>query len=80
MQDYTILYDNALGTGIFTVIKSGHATTSYTATGLTAGKTYTFKVEARNSYGLSAPSAPSPILCQYVPATPAAPTTLVVGN
>jgi len=78
--DYTILYDNALGTGVFTNLKSNHSTTSYTATGLTAGKTYTFKVEARNSYDLSAPSAPVAILCQYVPATPAAPTSLVVGN
>jgi hypothetical protein len=78
--DYNILSDKALGTGVFETIASSVATTSYTATGLTAGKTYTFKVEARNSYGLSAPSAPALILCQYVPATPAAPTTVVVGN
>jgi len=78
--DYTILYDNALGTGVFTNLKSNHSTTSYTATGLTAGKTYTFKVEARNSYGSSLGSAPKSILCTAVPFAPAQPTSTVVAN
>jgi hypothetical protein len=40
--DYAITSDQ--GTGTFIVIAQGVTSTSYTATGLTAGKTYTFKV------------------------------------
>ena len=51
MIDYAIQSNQATGT--FITIATSVTTTSYTATGLTAGKTYTFKVEARNSYGYS---------------------------
>lgn len=34
-------------------LESGIATTAYTATGLTQGQTYKFKVQARNIYGYS---------------------------
>jgi len=57
------------------VIKTLQTSTQYTATGLTAGKTYTFKVEARNKYGNSTASLPVSILCAGAPATPATPTT-----
>lgn len=67
MIDYNILSDKALGTGVFETIASSVATTSYTATGLTAGKTYTFKVEARNSFGNSSASVPVSILSSSVP-------------
>jgi hypothetical protein len=42
--DYRVSSDNAAG--MWTVIQSGVTTTFYTATGLTAGLTYKFKVEA----------------------------------
>jgi hypothetical protein len=45
--------------------------TSYTATGLTFGETYVFKVAARNEFGLSDLSALVGILCASRPETPA---------
>jgi hypothetical protein len=38
--------------------------------------TYKFKVQARNSYGLSAMSDEVTIICATVPSTPAVPTTM----
>jgi hypothetical protein len=42
-----------------TVIVSGSTATSATVTGLTAGRSYTFKVQARNAIGSSPLSASS---------------------
>jgi hypothetical protein len=47
--DYAIWYDNAGQTYIELV--NGLTSASYTATGLTQGLTYKFKVETRNAYG-----------------------------
>lgn len=41
--DYRVWYDNATG-GDMIELESGIATTAYTATGLTQGQTYKFKV------------------------------------
>ena len=71
--DYDIISDDSVG--VDRVIKTLQTSTQYTATGLTAGKTYTFKVEARNKYGNSAPSLPISILCAGSPEAPLAPTT-----
>lgn len=71
--DYSITYDQALST--FTPLASGIASTSFTATGLSAGLTYKFKIQARNAYGLSGYSQVVSILCATVPSLPAAPTT-----
>jgi hypothetical protein len=49
------------------------------ATGLVAGTTYNFKVQAKNGYGLSAYSNIATILAAQRPDTPAAPTTAVSG-
>lgn len=46
---------------------------------MTAGKTYNFKVEARNSFGYSEASQAVAILCATVPSTPAAPSNYVDG-
>lgn len=43
----------AAGSDAYLVLESGITTKSYTATGLSAGVTYHFKVEARNVYGYS---------------------------
>ena len=48
---------------------------TYTATGLTLGTTYEFKVEARNTNGFSLPSADFIILHATAPETPSAPST-----
>ena len=49
--DFTISY--AQGTDDYLVFEEGVTTTSFTATGLTTGVIYSFKVQARNIYGLS---------------------------
>jgi len=66
--DYRIYYDQ--GTAEWTTLIEGVTSTSYTATGLTGGETYAFKVDARNSVGYSAISQPSSILCARVPDAP----------
>jgi hypothetical protein len=50
--DYTLsIYDVQLQT--FVVVQANIVQTSYTITGLTTGTTYIFKVQSRNSFGLS---------------------------
>jgi hypothetical protein len=49
--DYSVSFDQA--TGVYVELSSGILLTSYTATTLTAGLTYKFKIQARNSHGLS---------------------------
>ena len=61
----------------YSVVASGVTSTSYTVTGLTAGKTYELKVEARNSYGYSASSSILTMLCAFVPDSP---TTITTAN
>jgi hypothetical protein len=71
--DYRINFDQAIGSYI--IRASGIATKSYTTTGLTAGLTYKFKVEARNSFDYSAYSQEISIICATIPSIPATPTT-----
>jgi hypothetical protein len=52
LLDYTIYYDNASGNN-FEELVVGLTDTTYTATSLTQGESYQFKVEARNQYGFS---------------------------
>jgi hypothetical protein len=73
LLDYRISYDQATGTWLELV--DGITATSYTVTQLTAGQTYKFKIEARNSFGFSTYSEEVAILCATVPEVPAAPTT-----
>jgi len=65
VQDYRITYDQS--TDDYVVLVSSLNELSYTVTGLTAGKTYKYKVEARNSYGYSAYSSVIAILCAARP-------------
>jgi len=66
--------------GSFIVLTSSVTQTKFTATTLVAGKTYSFKVEARNSFGYSAFSEIASILCATVPSTPTTPSTHVEGG
>jgi hypothetical protein len=50
--DYRVWYDNASG-GDFIELTTGVTDTSYTATGLTQGSTYKFRIQTRNAYGYS---------------------------
>jgi hypothetical protein len=63
--------------GSYSVLASGLTDASYTATGLTAGTTYEFTVEAQTSYGYSSPSSSISLLCAF---TPEAPTTVSTSN
>ncbi len=78
VRDFRITYDQS--TGVFEVLASGLIQTAYTATGLTAGNTYRFRVESRNSYGYSAYSTVVPILCATVPSIPKSPVSTVVAS
>jgi hypothetical protein len=76
--DYRITYDQSIDDYV-TLVEFSPAR-SYTATGLTAGNTYKFKVEARNEFGYSQPSDFVSILCATMPARPAKPTSTVFEN
>jgi hypothetical protein len=73
IEDYRINYRDLGGT--FTVLASGLTSPTYTATSLTAGVTYQFNVEARNSYGYSVISDNIKLLCAFIPEPPASVTT-----
>ena len=64
----------------YTVAATGVTSTSYTVTGLTAGKTYELKVEARNSYDYSSSSSILTLLCAFIPDSPTIITTLNVND
>lgn len=76
--DYQIDWDN--GSGTWTTAVTGITGLTYTKTGVTAGTTYQFKIAARNAVGLSTLSSALSVLAASVPATPAAPTTVVDGG
>ena len=77
---YRVHYDQGSGTGQFVVLATGITELTYTATGLTAGKTYKFKVQSRNSFSYSAYSDEVAVLAAQTPVKPAAPTTSAVGD
>jgi hypothetical protein len=68
--DYKLWYDNASAGATWTEVEAGILDTIYTATGLTQGLTYSFKVQARNDYGFSDYSEPMSALAAQVPAQP----------
>lgn len=76
--DYRVTYDQA--SGDYIMLADSLLTQTYTATGLTAGLIYKFKVESRNEYGFSLTSEPISILCATNPAIPVAPTSTVVND
>ncbi len=66
--DYTLSYDQ--GYNSYKTLASGIVGTSYTATQLTAGLTFKFKIQARNVIGLSVMSTEVSILCARIPDAP----------
>ena len=60
--DFKISYDEGRGDHVFVELINGLTTTSYTASGLTRGTTYQFKVQSRNAYGESGYSTRATIL------------------
>jgi hypothetical protein len=63
------------------VLASGLTVKEYvTSVALTSGRTYAFKVEARNAVGYSLVSVPLYVLTAIVPHKPTAPVTSVVGS
>ena len=64
----------------FTVLQSGVTSTTYTAISLTAGVTYEFKVEAKNSYGYSSYSDVLQMICAFKPDAPVEVTTENVNS
>jgi hypothetical protein len=66
--------------GIYSVMASNVVSSSYTAIDLTAGLTYQFKIESRNSYGFSPYSSSITLLCAYVPDPPTTVSTTNLGD
>jgi hypothetical protein len=56
---------------VYVVLEEFSVDTIYTASGLTSGLLYTFKVEARNEFGWGDASESVTILCADKPDTPA---------
>lgn len=78
IDNYRVSSDQSTGT--YVVLSSGVTAKSYTATTLTAGQTYSFKIESKNSFGYSSFSEIAVILCATIPSKPSAPSTYVVGG
>jgi len=78
IADYRISYDQS--TGFYVTLATGVVSKSYQTTiTLTAGATYRFKVEARNSVGYSLKSTEYAILAAQPPNKPATPVTSISG-
>jgi hypothetical protein len=74
-----LVYDDRTGTD-FVLFEKNIMQLQYTATDLISGDTYKFKLQARNSFGLSAYSEEIELTVGYLPAKPDAPTSEVVQN
>jgi hypothetical protein len=74
IDNYELQWDNANGgTTNFVTLNTAPATT-YTATGLTGGKTYQFRVAGINIFGEGSFSSILSVVAAQVPDAPAAPT------
>jgi hypothetical protein len=76
--DYRLSSDQSTDNYIY--VDEAISSTQFTVTGLTAGSTYKFKIEARNVFGYSLESDVINILCATRPSPPVTPTTTVVAN
>ena len=78
VEDYTISYDQ--GTDEYVVLESNILNTAYLATALQPGTIYKFKVQARNSYGLSNYSSELSLLAAFIPEVPSKPQSSVLDD
>ena len=77
--DYRVTYDQS--TSNFVMLADGITERSYTTSvTLISGRTYVFKVEARNSVGYSAYTAEKSLLAAQVPGQPPTPSTSISDN
>jgi hypothetical protein len=75
--DYQVSFDQ--GTDTYVVLATTLLGTNYEAVGLTSGQTYKFKVQARNSFGLSDYSTELTLMAAFKPDQPLPPVTSVVA-
>ena len=80
ITEYEVWYDEGNSGSTMKLLISGLTSKSHTATGLTQRTTYTFKVAARNSVGVSLYSDSVSILAAQIPDVPAAPLTQVIDE
>jgi hypothetical protein len=66
--------------GVYSILAAGITETTYTATDLTSGVIYEFKVESRNSYDHGPYSEVITMLAAFKPEAPDAPTTTTINN
>lgn len=78
ISGYRVYYDQGINS--FVVAAESVTLTQYTKTGLSAGLSYKFKVQACNSVGCGADSVEFTIRAATVPSQPDAPTTTLSGN
>lgn len=76
--DYRISWDRGLDEWEY--LATGVLYETYTASGLSFGTTYKYKIEARNLNGYSLYSEIVEILCAAAPAKPATPTTTITQS
>ena len=70
--DYEVYSDNGLAQGYSLIVGTTAGATSYTATGLTAGTTYFFRLKTTNEVGTSAFSSTQSFLAGSIPSEPRA--------
>jgi hypothetical protein len=74
-----MVYDEASGTD-FVILESNIVTLEFTASSLVSGTNYLFKVQARNSFGLSVYSDEVELTIGFQPSQPVAPTTSIIAD
>ena len=62
------------------MLESNILSTAYLATDLVPGTIYKFKVQARNSYGLSEFSSELSLLAAFIPEIPSKPQSSVIDD
>ena len=75
--DYEVWWDAGAGDQNYVKLAQNVLLKEYTATGLSAGVVYSFKVKSRNSVGLSLLSESVEVLAAQIPDVPSSPTTSV---
>lgn len=77
--DYRLSYDNNSGSD-FLILENDILELQYDVVDLTEGLTYKFKLQARNTFGLSAYTEELILDIGFKPEQPVAPSTVVVAN